>query len=217
MANYGTSELLLAGNPNEPLDRLEVSGLHDGSSAGLGGATAVAMTPERTVWATYEQGGEGDGGAIVVLDAEGTLATTIDGAPLAHPGGICFGGQDDDGATLVFVVNLGDGSVVRLEAADALGTDARMESIGEGLAVGTPGNPGTPGDGLTSSSDLPQGGARGCAYAEGRLYVADAQNARIMRFDDAATATGIQPVALEDTPSEPTRPTWRSMPTATSS
>jgi hypothetical protein len=62
------------------------------------------------------------------------------------------------------------------------------------------GNPGTPGHGISTATDTPQGGARGCAYTNGSLYVADAQNARVVRFDGAGTGTNITGVALEKTP-----------------
>ena len=80
--------------------------------------------------------------------------------------------------------------------------DATLTRVGGGLATGTPGVPGSPGSELTSSSELPQGGARGCAFHDGNLYVADAQNARIVRFDGAHDGSELEAVALEETPAE---------------
>jgi hypothetical protein len=100
-----------------------------------------------------------------------------------------------------FVVNLGDGSAWRIEATSTDGTDVVFERVGGGLAIGRAGSPGRPGAGLTSSRDLPEGGARGCAYSDGSLYVADAQNARVVRFDDADVAENVPGISLENTPS----------------
>jgi hypothetical protein len=210
VASYGTSELMLAGDPTDGGG--QARSLFDGTSVDLRGATAVAMTPDRVVWGTFEQGGENGGGGIVVLDpVDGGRLQLLDGSlesdAFRNPGGICFGGAvaDDDGhevAWFWFLVNLGDGTAWRVDAADTAGTDATLTRVGGGLARGTPGRPGSPGNEITSSSDLPQGGARGCAFHDGNLYVADAQNARIVRFDDAHDGRDLEPVALEDTPSE---------------
>jgi hypothetical protein len=205
-ANYGTSELLRVENPSGPVTSRTGQPFYAGSDSGLSGATAVSVLPGGTVWASFEQGGADGAGGIVVLDPVGARLALIDSATqagaFANPGGICYGGAsaDDPARALVFFVNLGDGSAWRISAASALGDDPVLARVGSGLATGAPGNPGQPGNELSSSSDLPQGGARGCAYADGRLYVADAQNARVMRFEDAATGVDITPVALEDTP-----------------
>jgi sugar lactone lactonase YvrE len=82
------------------------------------------------------------------------------------------------------------------------GSDADFVLVGSGLASGSAGSPGSPGAGLSSSKDLPEGGARGCVYHEGSLYVADAQNAQVVRFDEADTGEDVAGVALEDTPAE---------------
>lgn len=210
VASYGTSEVMLAGDPTD--ERGQARSLLDGTSVGLQGATAVAITPDRFVWAAFEQGGEGGGGGIVVLEpVEGRQVQLLDGGlareAFANPGGICFGGavEDDDGNAVAwfwFFVNLGDGTAWRVDAADTAGTDARLTRVGGGLATGTPGRPGSPGNEITSSSDLPQGGARGCAFHEGSLYVADAQNARVVRFDGAHDGSDLDAIALEDTPAE---------------
>jgi len=210
VASYGTSELMLAGDPTDGGG--QARSLFDGTSVELRGATAVAMTPDRVVWATFEQGGEGDGGAIVVLDpVDGGRLQVLDGSlepdAFHNPGGICFGGavEDDDGHAVAwfwFFVSSGDGTAWRVDATDTTGTDATLTRVGSGLATGTPGRPGSPGNEITSSSDLPQGGARGCAFHDGNLYVADAQNARIVRFDGAHDGRDLEPVALEDTPND---------------
>ena len=141
----------------------------------------------------------------MILDEAGGVVADWDGADapgaFANPGGICYGGVSADGATTYFyMTNLGDGTLWRIAAADLDGTSAVFTRIGSGLATGTPGNPGSPGNELTSSTDLPNGGARGCAYDLGSVYVADMQNDRIVRFDDAATDDGIDGVALENLP-----------------
>src|SRR5690606_5380624 len=116
------------------------------------------------IWAAFERGGKGDAGGIAVLDGEGRLVTLLDGAVDAeafrNPGGLCFGGWSPDGAVVrFFLVNLGNGTAWRIEAASADGEHATFARVGGGLAVGMPGNPGQPGSGLTSSKDLPEGGA----------------------------------------------------------
>ena len=210
VASYGTSEVMLAGDPTD--DGGQARSLLDGTSVELQGATAIAITPDRFVWGAFEQGGEGGSGGIVVLEpVDGRQVQLLDGGldrgAFANPGGICFGGavEDDDGnevAWFWFFVNLGDGTAWRVDAADTAGTDARLTRVGSGLATGTPGRPGGPGREITSSSDLPQGGARGCAFHDGSLYVADAQNARVVRFDGAHDGQDLEAIALEDTPAE---------------
>ena len=206
VANYGTSEIMHVEDPSGRAS-VEAVPFFAGPDADLRGATAVSVLPDGTVWATFEQGGDSDDGGIVVLSPTGEQLALIDGstAPgaFANPGGICWGGTLDDGAvTLVFFVNLGDGTAWRVAAVDSIGTDAEVVQVGRGLATGRSGRPGTPGEGLTSSSDLPEDGARGCAYYAGSLYVADAQNARIVRFDGADRGADLDGVELEDTPSE---------------
>ncbi|MCX4241550.1 NHL repeat-containing protein [Paraliomyxa miuraensis] len=210
VANYGTSELMLAGDPTGGSGGAATP-LLDGTAEGLMGATAVAITPDRFVWATFEQGGVDGNGGIAILDPDGALVQVIDGGvdamAFANPGGICFGGATDDGNgalvdSFVFVINLGDGTAWRIDADDTAGANPVVTRVGTGLARGTPGSPGSPGNGITTSSELPQGGARGCAFHEGNLYVADAQNARIVRFDGAHDDGEITGVALEDTPAE---------------
>jgi hypothetical protein len=205
-ANYGTSELLRVDDPSGPVASRAAQSFYPGSESGLRGATAVSVLPSGTVWATFEQGGADGAGGIVVLDPNGArralLDATTQAGAFANPGGICYGGatSDNPARQLIFFVNLGDGTAWRISAASALGNDPVVARVGAGLATGTPGNPGQPGSELSSSSDLPEGGARGCAYAGGSLYVADAQNARIMRFDGAAAGVDVVPLALEDTP-----------------
>ncbi|MCX4239157.1 NHL repeat-containing protein [Paraliomyxa miuraensis] len=211
VANYGTSELMLAGDPTDEGGG-QARSLLDGTSVDLRGATAVSMTPDRFVWGTFEQGGEGDGGAIVVLEpVEGRRVQLLDGTldrdAFRNPAGVCFGGaiEDDEGNQAEwfwFFVNLGDGTAWRVNARDTMGTDPSLTRVGGGLAIGTPGRPGSPGNEITSSNDLPQDGARGCAFHDGNLYVADAQNARIVRFDRAHDGRDLEPVVLEDTPPE---------------
>ena len=205
-ANYGTSELLRVDDPSGPVAPRAAQPFYPGSESGLSGATAVSVLPGGSVWATFEQGGADGAGGIVVLDPNGARRALLDAATepgaFANPGGICYGGATNENPArqLIFFVNLGDGTAWRVSAATVLGQDPVLARVGGGLASGTPGNPGQPGNELSSSSDLPEGGARGCAYADGRLYVADAQNARIMRFDGAAAGVDVVPAALEDTP-----------------
>jgi hypothetical protein len=206
-ASYGTSEVRRVVDPSDESSGREAEPFFDGTSAGLRGATAVSVPHHGHVWAAFEQGGTSDHGGIAVLASTGDLATVLDAevAPdtFHNPGGLCYGGVSSDGELVhFFVVNLGDGSVWRVDASSADGSDPTFAKVGAGLATGTPGKPQGPGGGLTSSKELPQGGARGCAYADGSLYVADAQNARIVRFDDADVGEDVQAVALEDTPSE---------------
>lgn len=205
VASYGTSEIMLAPDPGS--GPVEAQSLFSGPDEGLMGAMAVSIPPDGTLWAAFEQGGEGDAGGVVVLSPAGEALSVIDGATdaaaFAHPGGLCWGGPiGTEGAMQFFIVNMGDGTAWRIEVADSAGTDPVLTRVGSGLATGTTGNPGTPGSGLTSSSDLPQGGARGCAYLYGSLYVADAQNARVVRFDAVDSGEDLAPVALEDTPPE---------------
>lgn len=206
-ANYGTSEVLLARDPSGPDATSTATPFYDGTSSGLSGATAVAMAPDGTVWAAFEQGGDGNSGGIAILEPDGTeIAVLDDGShagAFARPGGLCYGGiNSDETLTWLFVVNMGDGTAWRIDASNWQGDDATVTQIGSGLATGSAGNPGSPGSGLTSSSDLPEGGARGCAFYEGNLYVADAQNARVVRFDDADLGEDITPTPLEDAPND---------------
>jgi len=207
VASYGTSEIMLARDPSgEPESRVAEQ-FYAGPDDGLRGATAVSIPPSGQVWATFEQGGDDDMGAVVVLSPTGDRLAILDGAvepgAFAHPGGICYGGEIEDGErTLFFMVNLGDGTAWRISVASAEGDDPELSLVGQGLATGAPGSPGTPGNGLSTSSDLPQGGARGCASQAGSLFVTDAQNARIVRFDEAHLDDEADPVALEDTPAE---------------
>jgi hypothetical protein len=207
VASYGTSEVMLARDPSGEPEARDAEPFYAGPDDGLRGATAVSIPPSGHVWATFEQGAEGDMGAVAVLSPTGDRLAILDGAvepgAFAHPGGICYGGEIEDGErTLFFMVNLGDGTAWRISVASAEGDDPELFLVGGGLATGTAGSPGTPGNGLNTSSDLPQGGARGCAYQDGSLYVADAQNARIVRFDEAHLDGETEPVALEDTPSD---------------
>ncbi|PRQ06787.1 hypothetical protein [Enhygromyxa salina] len=205
IANYGTSEIMWVRDPSGDSSSGDADPIFDGTSVGFAGATAVSVPTHTRVWASFEQGGEGDAGGIAILDQDGALIATIDGSDesdaFANPGGLCYGGRSADGLIEYFyMINLGDGTAWRIEASTLDGDDLTFTRIGSGLATGTPGNPGSPGNGLTSSSDLPDGGARGCVYDLGSLYVADMQNDRVVRFDDAATDDGIDGVALEDLP-----------------
>jgi hypothetical protein len=203
-ANYGTSELLLIPDPSGETDPTPAQPFFDGTSEGFRGATAVSIPPDGTIWGAFEQGGEGERGGLVALDSSGQLLARFDGSDHAeafqNPSGLCFGSHDDSGQ-LMFMVNLTDGSAWRIDASDGQGSDATFTRVGGGLAEGTPGNPGSPGNTI-KSTDLPVGGARGCAYADGSLYVADAQNARVVRFDHADTDSELEGLALEDTPAE---------------
>ncbi len=202
IANYGTSELMRVLDPSGEPTGDAATAIFDGTSAGFAGAMAVSVPHYDRVWTAFEQGGENGDGGLAILDGDGALITTLDDTvhdAFANPGGLCFGGWDEPGAHAYFyLVNFGDGTAWRIEVSSLDGDDPTFTQIGSGLATGTPGTPGSPGNGLTSSSKLPQGGARGCAYALGSLYVADAQNARIVRFDDANVDDGIDGVALED-------------------
>ncbi|KIG14363.1 hypothetical protein DB30_06838 [Enhygromyxa salina] len=205
LANYGTSEIMWVRDPTGAPDSGAATPIFDGTSAGFAGPTAISVPTHARVWAAFEQGGSDNAGGIAILDQDGALISTIDGSDnpdaFANPGGLCYGGRSADGAIAYFyLVNLGDGTAWRIEASTLDGDGLAFTQIGSGLATGTPGNPGSPGNGLSSSSDLPQGGARGCAYDLGSLYVADMQNDRVVRFDDAATNDGIDGVALEDLP-----------------
>lgn len=201
-ANYGTSEIMRVLNPTDAPTGNAAVAIFDGTSVGFAGAMAVSVPDHDHVWAAFEQGGDDGEGGIAILDGGGTLIATLDGSvhdAFANPGGLCFGGWDEPAVTAYFyMINLGDGSAWRISVSSLDGTDPTFTRIGSGLATGTPGNPGSPGNGLTSSNDLPQGGARGCAYAGGSLYVADAQNARIVRFDGANVNAGIEGVGLEE-------------------
>ncbi|NVB42219.1 hypothetical protein G6O69_30630 [Pseudenhygromyxa sp. WMMC2535] len=207
VANYGTSEIMHASNPSGDPSGAAATAILDGTALGFAGAMAVSAPDHQRIWAIFEQGGEGDAGGLVILEHDGSVVASFDGADapdaFENPSGLCFGGWDDSAAIASFyMINLGDGSAWRIDASDLDGSDASFTRVGDGLATGIPGNPGSPGNGLTTSSDLPQGGARGCAYGYGSLYVADAQNARVVRFDDAATQSELSPIALEDTPGE---------------
>lgn len=203
IANYGTSEIMRVTNPSGDSSTGSASPIFDGTSVGFAGAMAISVPTHDRVWAAFEQGGENDDGGIAILDGDGTLIASLDDGihdAFANPGGLCFGGWNPAATVAYFyLVNLGDGSAWRIEVGSLDGDDPSFVQIGQGLATGTPGNPGSPGNGLTSSSDLPQGGARGCAAAQGSVYVADAQNARIVRFDDADDGSnGVDGVGLED-------------------
>jgi hypothetical protein len=205
VANYGTSEVMRVPDPSGQASVGPAEAFFDGTSEGLSGATAVSIPEDGRIWAAFEQGGAGGNGAIVVLEQDGTVVDVLDGdddpQAFANPGGLCWGGSaDEDPLARAYMVNLGDGTAWRIEAADTAATDATFVRVGSGLATGQPGSPGSPGSGLSTAQDLPAGGARGCAYASGSLYVADAQNARIVRFDDADTDVDMDGVALEDTP-----------------
>ncbi|HVI03369.1 MAG TPA: hypothetical protein VM869_31950 [Enhygromyxa sp.] len=202
VANYGTSEIMRVLDPSgEPSGAAAVP-IFDGTAIGFAGAMAISVPRHDRVWAAFEQGGANGTGGIAILDGDGSLIATLDSSThdaFFNPGGLCFGSWDEPGAIAYFyLVNFGDGSAWRIAFSSLDGTDPTFTQIGSGLATGSPGNPGSPGNGLTSSSDLPQDGARGCAYAGGSLYVADAQNARIVRFDDANVDDGIDGVGLED-------------------
>ena len=205
VANYGTSEILRVADPSDTAGGAPAQPFFDGTSEGFAGATAISMPAHTHVWAAFEQGGTDNRGGVVVLDPSGTLLASFDAASdpdaFANPGGLCFGGFSSD-ATLArfFVINLGDGTAWRMDVGALDGSDPVFTRVGSGLATGTLGNPGSPGSGLTSSKDLPEGGARGCAYAAGSLYVADAQNARVVRFEGADVGADLAPLALEDTP-----------------
>lgn len=207
IANYGTSEIMFLGDPSGQGSVGAAGSFFDGTSQGLEGATAISISEHRTIWATFEQGGANGNGGLVVLDEDANVLSVLDSGAdpdaFANPGGVCWGGSiEDDGLFWAYMINLGDGTAWRVEASDATGADAAFVKVGGGLATGTPGNPGSPGNGLTSSKDLPEGGARGCAYHGGSLYVADAQNARVVRFDGVDDGTDLDGVALEDTPAE---------------
>jgi hypothetical protein len=204
VANYGTSEIMWVRDPTGDPSGDAATPVFDGTSVGFAGAMAVSVPHHTRVWAVFEQGGEANAGGLAILDQDGGLITTYDGADasaFANPGGICYGGVSEDGAiTYFYMTNLGDGTAWRLEASNLDGEAIDFIQVGGGLATGTLGSPGSPGNGLTSSSDLPQGGARGCVYDLGYLYVADMQNDRVVRFDDVANNEGIDGVALEDMP-----------------
>lgn len=202
IANYGTSEIMRARDPSGDPSGAAAEPIFDGTSVGFAGAMAVSVPTHDRVWAAFEQGGDNGEGGIAVLDGNGGLIATLDSSThdaFFNPGGLCFGGWDEPGAVAYFyLVNLGDGSAWRIAVSSLDGTDPTFTRIGSGLATGTTGTPGSPGSPINTSSELPQGGARGCAYAGGSLYVADAQNARIVRFDDANVDDGIDGVGLED-------------------
>lgn len=202
IANYGTSEIMRVLDPSGEPSGDAAAAIFDGGSAGFAGAMAVSVPTHDRVWAAFEQGGANGGGGIAILDGDGSLIATLDSSThdaFFNPGGLCFGGWDEPAAIAYFyLVNFGDGSAWRIAVSSLDGTNPTFTRIGSGLATGTVGSPGSPGNELTSSSDLPQDGARGCAYAGGSLYVADAQNARIVRFDDANVDDGIDGVGLED-------------------
>jgi hypothetical protein len=204
VANYGTSEILRVSNPSD-MTSVAAEPFFDGASEGLAGAMAVSVPAHTHVWAAFEQGGVDDAGGVVVLDEAGTALAVFDASvdpdAFANPGGICFGGWSEDALTAhFFITNLGDGTAWRMDVGALDGTDPVFTRVGSGLATGTLGNPGSPGNELSSSTDLPEGGARGCVYAGGSLYVADAQNARVVRFDDADLNGDIEALLLEETP-----------------
>ena len=201
IANYGTSEVMRARDPGGDSAGSAAEAVFAGPSVGFAGPTAISVPHHDRIWAAFEQGGDNDDGGIAILDADGGLIATLDGADdsaFANPGGLCFGGWDSDGIAYFYLTNLGDGTAWRIAVESLDGDGATFTRIGSGLATGIPGNPGSPGAGLTSSNDLPQGGARGCAYDLGSLYVADAQNDRVVRFDDANVDDGIDGIGLED-------------------
>ena len=204
VANYGTSEVLLARDPSGATGR-SPEPFYDGAEAGLRGAMAVSVPPDGTVWAAFERGGESDNGGIVALSKTGERLALIDAAvepgAFANPSGLCYGGVLE-GRILFFYVNKGDGTVWRISAGATDGKDLQLGRVGSGLATGSPGNPGTPPDGVKNKDDLPEGGARGCASLDGFVYVADAQNQRVVRFDDADVTDDVEGAALEDTPAE---------------
>jgi hypothetical protein len=204
IANYGTSEIHRVINPTG-VENVVSEVFFDGASEGLEGAMAISVPFHTHVWAAFEQGGMDGRGGVVVLDEAATTVAVFDASvdpdAFANPSGICFGGWTDDGLIArFFVINLGDGTAWRIDTAALDGTDPVFTRVGSGLATGTPGNPGTPGSPLSSSNDLPQDGARGCVYAGGSLYVADAQNARVVRFDDADVNGDVEGLLLEETP-----------------
>lgn len=206
VATYGTSEIMVAIDPSGGSSTTQ--SIYAGPTAGLMGAMAVSAPATDTLWTAFEQGGTQNRGGIVVMNAAGDELAVFDAAThpdaFANPGGLCWGGFDDEDeiSTQFFLVNMGDGSVWRIAVSDVDGSDPEFSRVGTGLATGTLGNPSTPGNPLTTSNDTPQGGARGCAFSDGNLYVADAQNARVVRFDAARLDEDIDPVSLEDTPSE---------------
>jgi hypothetical protein len=206
VASYGTSEIMLVPDPSD-IAGAAAQQFYDGAEAGLRGATAISIPPSGDVWASFEQGGDGDAGGIVALSPAGERMVLLDNAvqagAFARPGGLCWGGEIEDPArNLFFFVNMDDGTAWRISVASTAGDDARIERVGSGLATGSRGNPGSPGNGLSSSNDLPQDGARGCVFHEGSLYVADAQNARVVRFDGVDVGVDVEGVPLEDTPPE---------------
>ncbi len=208
VANYGTSEILRVANPSGG-SGIPAESVFDGTSEGLAGAMAISVPDPTHVWAAFEQGGTGGQGGVVVLDPAGAMLAMFDAGSVAepdafaNPGGLCYGGWSEDGSLArFFLINLGDGTAWRMDVATLDGSNPPvLTRVGTGLATGTLGNPGSPGMGLSSSNDLPEGGARGCAYAGGSLYVADAQNARIVRFDDAdVSVDAVEAVPLAATP-----------------
>ncbi len=205
VASYGTSEIRRVQDPSGG-SATSIS-VYEGASDGLLGAMAVSIPNDEVLWAAFEQGGTDDQGGIVVMAHDGTPLNVLDAAvdpdAFANPGGLCFGGwNEEESLAWFFLVNFGDGTAWRISTSNLAANDVEFVQVGSGLATATPGNPGTPGNELSSSGDTPDGGARGCAYTNGSLYVADAQNARVVRFDGASTGTDIRGVALEDTPAE---------------
>lgn len=204
VANYGTSEVLLARDPSGSAGQ-SAQAFYDGAEASLRGTMAVSVAPDGTVWAAFERGGENDKGGIVALSKTGERLALIDDAAepgaVANPSGLCYGGELE-GRVLFFWVNKGDGTAWRVSVSSTDGKDPLISRVGSGLATGLPGNPGVPPEGVKNKDDLPEDGARGCAYLDGFLYVADAQNQRVVRFEDANTKQEIESALLEDTPSE---------------
>ncbi len=208
VANYGTSEVLRVPNPTLAEDAVSPEAFFDGADVGLTGTIGISVPADGTVWVAFEGGGDGDQGGIAVLSPTAEVLEIIDGAvapgAFSNPGGLCYSAPplENDGRELFFLVNKGDGTLWSISAANTAGEDAQLVRLGSGLATGPAGQPGTAPDGVTNKKDLPEGGARGCVYIDGRVYVADAQNAQVVRFDDADTGEDVDGVPLEETPAE---------------
>ncbi len=202
VAGYGTSEVYRVDDPSGEAMVGNATPFFDGGAMGFLGTTAVSMSRRDQLWAAFEQGGATGQGALVRLSDQGDVTLVLeDDAAFSHPGGLCSGGRTDgDDGSVLFMVNLGDGSVWRVTVPDDDIINADFVRVATGLASGAPGAPGTAGNGINNQNELPQGGARGCAYAGGDLFVADAQNARVVRIPDALTVEDGDVIALEDTP-----------------